>query len=248
MDLNIAHPPIREALIDVRFNFGVAQPDYHIFEKLHEKIKADYPKKQVLKWGQLSMNMQAEGEPIVKTTGGEHGYRFDSADGTKIVQFRTDGFTFSKLKPYTGWADFSAEAKKLLDLYLEATNPVSASRIALRYINLIEVPESAFKLDKYFTVSPIIPEGMPQTVIGYVNRVVLKDDSGALGVLTQTIDPQQVVPIGTTPYIFDVDVYFENVAIDPKTDAFWEKFKPLRELKNKMFSFGLTDVTKKLFE
>lgn len=233
--------------MDVRFNFGAAQPDYHLFEKLHEEIKDDFPKKQVIKWGQFSMNMQ-EQEPVIQTASGEHGYRFDSADGTKVVQFRADGFSYSKLKPYTGWDDFSGEAKKLLELYLKVTNPVSANRIALRYINLIEVPEKVFKLDKYFTISPTIPDALPQAVVGYLNRIVLKDDTdGATGVLTQTVDAQQVATVSGTPFIFDIDVFFENIAIDPKTDEFWEKFKPLRDLKNKMFDSGLTTITKEMF-
>jgi len=250
MEMNVSKPPIREALVDIRFNFGNQKLDYRVFEKLHDQIKSDFPKKQVLKWGQFSLNMRVENrQPVIETSSGENGYRFDSADGTRIVQFRTDGFTYSKLKPYIGWDDFSAEAKKLFELYVGATAPISVNRIALRYINLIEIPEKSFELEKYFTISPIIPKGLPDHIVGYINRVVLKDDaSNVLGVLTQTIDTQQAVPIGNVPFIFDIDVFIENVTLDHKDTNFWDKFKPLRDLKNKMFELGLTDITKKMFE
>lgn len=250
MEMNISKPPIREALVDIRFNFGNNKPDYRVFEKLHDQIKADFPKKQVLKWGQFSLDMKADNKnPVIETSSGENGYRFDSADGTRIVQFRTDGFTYSKLKPYTGWEDFSSEAKKLFELYVGATSPVSVNRIALRYINLIEIPEKSFELEKYFTMSPIIPKGLPDSIIGYINRIVLKDDaSNAIGILTQNIDPKQTVTNGSAPFIFDIDVFIENVTLDYKDTNFWDNFNPLRDLKNKMFNLGLTDITKKLFE
>ena len=78
---------------------------------------------------------------------------------------------------------------------------------------------------------------------------MLKDDTNnVLGVLTQTIDPKQATSDNNVPFIFDIDVFIENVALDHKDEHFWEKFLPLRELKNKMFDLGLTDVAKKMFE
>jgi len=251
MEMNFSNPPIKEALVDIRFNFGVSQPNLNTFEKVYEKIKNEYPKKQTLKWGQFSVNINEKNAPVMQSSGGDNGYRFDSNDGTKIVQFRTDGFTFSKLKPYTGWEDFSSEAKKLLAIYMEVASPSYASRIALRYINLIEVPETSFELEKYFTISSKIPEGLPQDVVGYLNRVILKDDSSkALAILTQTINPQQVVRVDTkkTPFLFDIDVFIDNVSLKLDNEKFWDNFKPLRILKNKIFDLGLTEVTKSYFK
>jgi uncharacterized protein (TIGR04255 family) len=43
------------------------------------------------------------------------GYAFTSQAGVEIVQVRIDGFTFSRLHPYTSWDSFSAEARQLWD-------------------------------------------------------------------------------------------------------------------------------------
>ena len=250
MERNLAKPPIREAIIDIQFNFGSTPLDYHIFESVYEKIKIEYPKKQILKWGELRMEIKDKGsEPIVKTSGGENGYRFDSVDGTQVVQFRTNGFTFSKLNSlYPGWLEFNTEAKKMLDIYLDTVSPISATRIALRYINLIKIPEKSFELEKYFTISPIIPKELPQDIVSYLNRILLKDDkSDALCFLTQTIDPNTALDKENTNFIFDVDVFFQNVSLNPKAQDFWSKFDVLRDFKNKIFFQGLTEATKSLF-
>lgn len=58
MEKSLKKPPIQEAIIDIQFDFGGTTPDYHIFESIYKKIENDYPKKQILKWGELRMEMK----------------------------------------------------------------------------------------------------------------------------------------------------------------------------------------------
>ena len=53
-------------------------------------------------------------DPLQKAQFQVDGYVFTSADGKQVVQYRLDGFTFSRLRPYTRWEEVFAEAQKVM--------------------------------------------------------------------------------------------------------------------------------------
>src|ERR1039458_5573237 len=53
------------------------------------------------------------------------GFRYQTA--TEIAQFRVDGFSFSKIAPYTTWGEVSAEAFRLWKVYVNAAKPRQVS-------------------------------------------------------------------------------------------------------------------------
>ena len=77
--------PITEALVDVRIKLPPAV-DLPALEKLHHEVARDYPKKDTMKFAQmhLSLGETASG----KLHQNDLGYRFTSATGQHIVQFR----------------------------------------------------------------------------------------------------------------------------------------------------------------
>src|SRR6266702_3372368 len=58
------------------------------------------------------------------------GWRYQAV--TEVAQFRVDGFTFSKLEPYTTWREVFGEAIRLWEIYLNLAKPKQLSRIAVR--------------------------------------------------------------------------------------------------------------------
>jgi uncharacterized protein (TIGR04255 family) len=80
-----------------------------------------------------------ESTPVIPK-GKTEGYIFHSKNENKIVQARLDGFTFNKLRAYEDWNKFHSEARELWELYDKIIKPISVDRIALRYINRIEIP------------------------------------------------------------------------------------------------------------
>jgi len=82
------------------------------------------------------------------------GYMFRSEDEFNVVQFRVDGFTFNRLKPYTSWKSVWPQALELWRKYQNMALPVAITRMALRYINHIELPSRAFRLDDVLTCPP----------------------------------------------------------------------------------------------
>ncbi|EKD24111.1 MAG: hypothetical protein ACD_81C00106G0003 [uncultured bacterium] len=238
--------PIREAIFDVRLKFS-KQPEMSVFEEIYEQIKLEYPTKQLITRRSVSLEVSGEESPKVNSGQEPWGVRFISQDGTKVAQFRLDGFTFSKLKPYDSWESFFEEAEKIFDAYLREYKPDYIERIALRYINAIEIPESSFEIEEYFATSPKISISIPQTLRQFFLRVVIQDDaSESIGIINQTIEGSDRQ--NQTTIVFDIDVFEENTRIEPRTNSFKDKVLALKEFRTRIFEGSLTEKTKSLFK
>ncbi|MEF9426481.1 MAG: TIGR04255 family protein, partial [Candidatus Mariimomonas ferrooxydans] len=129
--------PITEALIDIR----VKLPDDFSTDKLcafTDRIQADYPtKKEVKKYeGRVDL-LKETAIPLSK----QHiGYRYDSKDNKQVVQATIEGFTFSRLKPYITWKQLRDETRRIWGFYKEVALPEAITRVALRYINNLNIP------------------------------------------------------------------------------------------------------------
>ena len=62
-----------------------------------------------------------------------------SQDDLTVAQFRADGFTMNRLKPYTGWAMLLPQVLDLWDAYVTVAQPAHVARVALRYINRLDL-------------------------------------------------------------------------------------------------------------
>lgn len=242
MRYNLA--PIREAIFDIRIDY-LEKSDIANLEDLYSLISDVYPnkKKHVNFVGKIEIkdNVQINNE----TNSEIKGFIFSNKTNNCQVQFRLDGFTFNMLNPYTEWAEFSKEALRLWKIYEENLNPKTVLRIALRYINKIEIPLPMEKFQDYIVNIPPIPNALPQTFRNFFMQIdVPCDSSGTNIVLTETIEqPTQ----NKLPFILDIDAYrLGNISRDTKT--LQKEFDALRKLKNETFESCITDNTRKLFD
>jgi uncharacterized protein (TIGR04255 family) len=239
--------PITEALIDIRADLppSVSLAD---LEKLHSQVEDNYPGKQTRTMWEGAIQPGDKREPLKTTRHHIDGYLFKSADGKQVVQFRLDGFSFSRLHPYTEWTEVYAEARRVWDIYRIATKPVGVKRLATRYINSIVIPSKKFDYDHYFTAAPKIPEGLPQLLSHFFTRLVIPfPDQGATAIVIQT--PSDKPDPARSTVILDIDVFVEFkevelAADDPRID---EMFAILRKVKNEIFFSCVTEPTKELF-
>lgn len=238
--------PITEALIDIRAELA----EETTLEKLasfHELVKDRFPQKEerILITSSFKVSL---GNPLISDTSGSKidGYRFRSPETNKIVQVRLDGFTFNKLKPYESWDVFSAEAKELWNMYSGLAQPIKVTRLALRYINRIEIPLPIKDFREYILNAPDISPNLPQSLNHFFMRVVIPyHEVEATAVITVTMDeqvnPQQV------PIIFDIDV-FKGRSYKSDDADIWQDLEKLRNLKNEIFFDSLTDIAKEMFK
>lgn len=240
--------PITEALLDVRFTLP-NEFSIESFEKLHNSIKDDYPIKQLNTKNEFSIEIKNNQTAKQEAREIIHGYWFKSADGKKILQFNRDGFTFNKLKPYDNWGSFSSEAMKYLKEYIKISNPINITRLAVRYINRLDIPLPVSDLSEYIKTVPEIADGAPQEMTEFFMRLVIPDteNSENIAIITETIDKKSMTTMKTTlPIIFDIDVY-RNVNIKPGDSQKYEKIlESLRAYKNTLFEKSTTEKMQKL--
>lgn len=236
----LSNPPLREALIDIR----VVQEDTFDPERVHgvrPLVVGDYPTVQhqwVLE-GQIHIGEDAQ--PVPPGRRRFNGLIFHDADSKQVAQFRVDGFSFSRLSPYTDWNDVFPEAMRLWQIYLDVLTPQYVSRVAVRYVNAIEVSPPV-ELEEYFTAPPYIPDGAPtDALVNFLMRTTSTHSEWDVSVhLTHA--SEDVSTDGAVTIVLDLDV-FKVVQLRPMEDqAVLESvFDQLRDVKNRMFFASITD-------
>lgn len=240
----LERPPITEALVDIRL--VSEQPiDLARLAPLREEFRDTFPNVDERRWLQGEFRYEA-GKLLPATTRDRfHGLWLKTADESRIVQFRTDGFTFNNvgLGRYVGGDVLLSEALRLWSRYAEVVSPSGVIRVALRYLNRLDLPlRAGDEFTKYLTSPPQLPEGAPQLVSNFLSRIVAHDGTGATAIVTQKLDAGKE-PI---PVVIDLDVSFAQ-EIAPTTDALRPYFDTLRDLKNRTFFSLITEETVKLY-
>jgi len=220
-------------------------------EALHHGIQDRYPNRRTRKRIEGRLDFRAAGELQVTQglSANEDGYLFSTRDGKRIVQARLDGFTFNQLKPYGTWEVFRDEAKEHWKTYLDIAHPDSVTRIALRYINRIELPLPIGDFKDYLKIAPdILAANVPHAVQNFFLRLEIPYASGALALVTETIlPPEDPASAKTLPFILDIDVIRAEV-VDPPFSGIWDKFEELRQIKNDIFFGTITPLAEALFQ
>lgn len=235
--------PIKEAIFDLRID-KLKEPSIINLENIHSFILNKYPKKikQISYSKKIGVYLNKK---IREETNQEvRGFLFSNKEDNRKVQIQLDGFTFNMLSPYSEWEQFSKEALRLWKIYKKNLEPSNIIRIALRYINRIDIPLKNLQFQDYITNIPSIPKGLPQTFRNFFTQieVPLKDERNVI--ITETIDKPEKEKL---PFILDIDVY-KNRMIEKKIGTIHSEFEILREIKNITFEDCITEKTRRLFK
>ena len=241
---HFSRAPITEAVIDIRVRL-VDGANVEALVNLSPSIADEYPTRETLHifQGEFEISSgtvaQAKGRDL-----GVQGYRFVSAKRTAVVQFRLDGFTFSRLRPYTDWLQVLAEAQRLWSCYV-AVAPVEALlRLAVRYINNFSIPPGARPGD-YLVQPPVLPPGIDHGVVkAALSRVLATDrDTRSNCLVTQALERTADDGISV---VLDIDAH-KPVNLGPTVD-FWAEFQQLHDVKNRIFFSSITGLAAREFE
>jgi len=233
------HPPIKEAILDIQ----VELPE-NINLKNLKKTDKKYP---ILKELKETTGLFTIGDLISASASSQIiGYNFKKENNENLYQFRMNGFSFHHLDPYENWKNFQKEANKIWISYNQKFNPVKIKRIALRYINLINIPEKQFELKEYFTITPEIPNQLPQIINNFLINIImpLKNINGNSSITQTIIKPKENNSITVS---LDIDVFVEN-NLQNNNEYIFETFNKLRNEKNNIFESFITDKTRELFK
>jgi uncharacterized protein (TIGR04255 family) len=244
--------PITEAVIDLRVELPEGTR-VEALRDLHARLSDTYNAAQELYEGVAQIELGGP-SPITRTARSHRGFRFDRADARRVTTAKLDGFSYSALAPYDRWESFRSEAKALWELYRDSYHPTHVTRVAVRYINRINVPlrsadsKGSLRLDNYFKTYPQIAEGLAHnTMAGFIMQVqVPQPDIESMLVVNQAVVPPEQP--GVFSVVLDLDL-FRGVQWDPNDDELvWGYLDKLRARKNEAFEASITDNTRELFK
>lgn len=242
--------PATEAIIDLR-----TQPAEHFsaedYGQPPSELAADYPDPKPISLQEFGVTTHADGR-IGESKVVDHGCvgrRFTSSDGKHIVQLRKDGFTFSRLAPYTSWEDVWSAAEGWLNYYLKSRGQFEVQRLAVRYINRLSLPapDGGVDMKRYLIAPPNVPTELNVCIEGFLNQVQVADPDGRIrATLTQAMSPTLPTERDVVPVVLDIDV-FEIGPITADLDYLRTRFAALRNYKNRLFFASITEDAVNLF-
>ena len=241
---NLSQAPIVEALLDLRTTLS-PETDVQALREASPGLRESYPSVRTQR-GILAKLSVSGGDASLRevTPSWTRGFMFSSPDNLYRVQFRQDGFTFNRLKPYTNWGDFVGRARQAWNEYIDIAQPNAVTRVAVRYINRFELTVPV-DLSEYLVSTPELPPNVPQDLASFLWRWVVRDEgTGIMCNLSQaaeTVSAAQKMGI-----VLDIDCYVDE-SLEPQDERIWERLAQLRELKNRIFFNSVTSRSLEMF-
>lgn len=235
--------PITEAIIDIRVELPPGT-DVKALEQVQEGLETSYPTK--VNRHIASIQGQIGGISAAATASSAHiGYLYTSTDEKRVFQARLDGFTMSRLAPYDRWEPFRNEARRLWDRYRSILKVRRVLRLAVRYVNRIDIPLPIDDLKSYLRTAPEVSSDLPQNLAGYFMqlRIPLSDIHSTLVVNQAVVDSAKPESVSI---ILDNDLYRTDEVPSTEEDM-WDFFEVLRVRKNAVFEACITDSSRELF-
>jgi uncharacterized protein (TIGR04255 family) len=249
MDPQPYHPraAITEAVLGIQVMLA-SDVNLETLALVGSRVEDDYPTRRRHVQTESEWSVGPDVDVTTTTRQLQLGYLYISKDSKQTFQARRDGFTFSRLRPYTKWEQFRSEARKLWELY-RATVPVeNIIRIGVRYINRLELPFSNGVVDfnDYLKTVPEVSRSLPQDLSSFFLQVLIPipDISGMVAINEALIPSTEP---GIVPVLLDIDL-FRTHSIPQDEEGLWMLFEQMRVTKNYIFEECITDKTRRLID
>jgi uncharacterized protein (TIGR04255 family) len=242
-----------EAVIDLR----VLLPSDFSIENLADfqtRLARNYSKPQEIFQDSATITFsQGNAASVAQAARDRLGLRFRRADGKRVLQTRVNGFAFSAMAPYDGWSQCSSEARELWGLYKEVTRPMTVTRVAVRYINRIDLPVPAdeqaepLRLETYFATYPQITERLRFNAFsGFIMQLqVPQPDIESMLLINQRLVDRPSPEVVSVVLDFDL---FRVGEWDAQDDGpIWDFLEVLHDRKNEAFEASITEDARRLF-
>ena len=242
-------PPIVQALFEARFDGLV---DIKKIKKFTKNISGDYPSLEEEKRYDVLIKKGVD----VTASASFSGYKLSSLEGTDLILVRPDVFGVGRLAPYEGWDSFCSTLKKNWEEAKKVFGYRPINRLALRYINRIDIPcdvrpvieedvHPVIEETDYVNISIAVPKDVVNVFQGYRIEFAAKTEKDILfTVRTGASKSPMVDHIGI---ILDLDIY--KVKDLPQKDGdMWNLLNELRLQKNSLFERFVTNKSRELFD
>ena len=119
----LKNAPIQEGLIDLRATFG-SIPTELTFKAIGSDLIDSYSEGVAIQGAEMQFQFSDTGLFHHAATS-YRGLMLTSKDSGFVFQAQIDGFTLSRLRPYSTWNQLFDEAKKLWNVYAKHAEPSS---------------------------------------------------------------------------------------------------------------------------
>jgi len=235
-----SNPPIQEAVCEIH---PVLQKPLNREEidRMGPIWKKDYPHQQTVEEKalrvEIALGKSQTSEEIVG-----HKLFAKSEDGKNIVQLASSLFAVNRLPPYGGWEETFRDI--ILQRFNEAHSLLgfrAISRINLRYINRIELPEATLIWKQWFTTSLPIPSVLPGEPLFFQSHTQLPLKDGLLANINFGILPGAKIPT----VMLDIDVVWQGDVPIGELPSMLDK---VHSPHNLIFESYLTDNLRTVFK
>ena len=172
-------PPIVEALCE--FQFAERDWDMTVPGLMYQEVRQQFPRKRQVQG--IEWEVQAESSQISqRVASAAPRMQFLRNDERALIQVGPGLLSINHLQPYPHWGVFQQMIFDTLAAYRRVAQPVSLTRVGLRYINHIELPDNHKAISDYLLVGPKLPPGVHDEITSLLLRVELSqpDDNGVL--------------------------------------------------------------------
>lgn len=240
---HLNHAPIVEALIDIQFA-PVADMDLSAIAV--ELSGGRSSSISDLFETMFEFRVEDGASPQSSSIANIAGKRLDFGADHRVIQIRNSGFTFSRLAPYDTWEEMVKPTLVAWRQFQKYIGAGKVNRVALRYINVLELPLPLDSFDRYLTSPPQVPKDLQQGISGFLTRVVcpLKED---LLTITQSLE-SEASDSSAVKVALDIEVSHERELDRLDVMALERVLDRLRAAKNDAFFAYLTDDALELFK
>lgn len=242
----LSKPPIQEAVLEIKARATTQWERARITAQLKalapEFTEADskhsYQAEVELGAGVVNVAHKAEDSGWV-------GLRARMADQSRVTQFLRDSFIYSQLPPYQTWQSFLATGLKYWSVHKQLANPEEITRIGLRYINRLCVPEAQIRIEDYLVGAPKEPKGLDFPMVGFFHRDIYRMPVKDFQIqITKTVRSEGELAIAL---LVDIDVSLSKV-LSADTKFLEEALEEMRWLKNAAFFGSITETALNLIK
>lgn len=195
------HPPLIETLCEFQFDPHSAW-DASIPMQVYEKIKSVFPiRRQAINYPTNLQSRSASDEPRT----GER-MHFLSPDERSLVQVGVHLLAVNCLKPYPSWQIFLPLIRRSFQAYCKSASPKNIFRIGLRYINRLELPGAAPRLEDYLEFYPYTGPLIERNFRTFVTGIDLRFENGRDILRMQSLNTESPA-VDTSAVLLDLDYF-----------------------------------------
>ncbi|MDX1251745.1 MAG: TIGR04255 family protein [Gammaproteobacteria bacterium] len=243
-DRRYKKPPVIEALCEVYFVNSAW--DDAIPGQFYDRMKDRFPAKRQQEIHEAEFNFGLTGEAAAGVRRLAPRLQMMTEQGDRMIQLARDLLVVNQLRPYPHFEEWEPIVYQALNTYSELAQPNGITRLGIRYINQVAIPESRILMEDYFTLYPRLPETLGDAHGPFMIRLEIPSQMANHTVLVTfaTTPPEKVGESAFLLDVYDIFAPSEPFSLQDITSHLQDGHKNIENA----FESSITEKLRTLFE